>query len=70
MTHAGIGRGTDRKMSKYYSCKLNIILSKTVGSQSVCLIGIAGLQRQLGFMDSLPPVFMDFGKGVFVTREN
>jgi hypothetical protein len=36
----------------------------------VCLIGIAGLQRQLGFVVLLPPVFMDFGKGVFVTREN
>lgn len=65
-----LAEGAVHKMSKYYSCKLNIILSKTVGSQSVCLIGIAGLQRQLGCMDSLPPVFMDFRKGVFVTREN
>lgn len=56
--------------AKTISSKLNKILSKTVGSRSVCLIGMAGLPRQLSCTDSLPPVFLDFGKGVFVTREN
>lgn len=56
--------------AKTISNKLKKILSKTVGSRSECLIGTAGLPRQLICIGSFPPVFLDFGKGVFVTREN